>query len=67
MEKIICKKDGIEAKEIVLETYEYEEGISLKNVYAYECPKCKEFIFTEDQVADMERKTNIIKTRKNLA
>ena len=62
MGKIICKKDGIEAKKIVLENYEYEEGIPLKNVDAYKCPKCKEFIFTEDQVLDMERRTDLIKS-----
>ncbi len=55
MGKIICKKCNIEAKEVVLENYEYEEGIPLRNVNAYECPNCKEFIFTEDQVEEMEQ------------
>ena len=49
MGKIICKRCDIEAKEVVLDSYEYEEGISLKNVNAYECPNCGEFIFTEEQ------------------
>ncbi len=61
MGKIICKKCGKEAMEIVIETYEYEEGIPLRNVPAYECPQCGEFIFTEEQVDEMERKTDLIK------
>ncbi len=61
MGKIICKKCGIEAREAVLESYEYEEGILLRNVPTYECPKCGEFVFTETQVEDMERKTDLIK------
>jgi len=47
--QIICKKCGIEAKEIIIDRYEYEEGIPLSNVHAFECPNCKEFIFTEEQ------------------
>ncbi len=62
MGKLICKKCDIEAKEVVLDSYEYEEGIPLRNVNAHECPKCKEFIFTEDQVKDMERRTDMIKS-----
>jgi len=61
MRTIICTKDGVEATEIVLELYEYEEDISLHNVPAFECPVCGEFIFTEAQVDEMERKTDIIK------
>jgi len=61
MGKIICKNCGIEAQQIVTDKYEYEEGIPLRNVPAYECPKCKEFIFTEAQVEEMERKTDMIK------
>ncbi len=61
MGKIICKKCGVEAKEVVLEKYEYEEGIPLRNVPAYECPQCKEFIFTENQVEKLEQRTDVIK------
>jgi len=61
MGKIICKKCGVEAKEEILDIYEYEEGIPLRNVHAYECPKCKEFIFTDKQVEEMERRTDLIK------
>ena len=62
MGKIICKKCNVEAKGVVLDSYVYEEGIPLKNVNAYECPICKEFIFTEDQVEEMERRTDMIKS-----
>jgi len=62
MGKIVCKKCDVEAKEVVLDRYEYEEGIPLRNVNAYECPNCSEFIFTEDQVEEMERKTEMIKS-----
>ena len=62
MGKIICKKCDIEAKEVVLDSYEYEEGIPLKKINTYECPNCKEFIFTEEQVEEMERRTDIIKS-----
>ncbi len=61
MGKITCSKCGIEAKETVLDKYDYEEGIPLRNVPAFECPQCGEFIFTETQVEDMERKTDLIK------
>ncbi len=62
MGKIICKKCNIEAKEVVLDSYEYEEGIPLRNINTYECPNCKEFIFNEDQVEEMEKKTDMIKS-----
>jgi len=62
MGQIICKKCGIKAQEIVLERYEYEEGVPLCNVHAYECPNCKEFVFTEDQVEEMENRTDIRKS-----
>jgi len=57
----MCNKCGMDTREVVLESYEYEEGILLRNVPAYECPKCGEFIFTEKQVEDMEQKTDLIK------
>lgn len=62
MGKIICKKCNVDAKEVVLDYYEYEEGIPLRKVNAYECPMCKEFIFTEVQVEEMERRTDMIKS-----
>src|SRR5271157_1953659 len=45
----------------MLENYEYEDGIPLHNVPAYECPICGEYIFTEAQVDEMEGKTDMIK------
>lgn len=62
MGKIICMKCKVQAKEVILESYEYEEGIPLRNVSAYECLDCNEFIFTEDQVEKMEERTDMIKS-----
>ena len=61
METIVCSTDKVEAREVVLDNYEYEEGILLHDVPAYECPICGEFIFTEAQVNEMEQKTNMTK------
>ena len=60
MGTLICTKDGVEAKEIVLDSYEYEDGIPLHNIPAFECPVCGEFIFTEEQVDEMEKNGEII-------
>jgi len=62
MGQIICKKCGIEAQEKILDRYEYEEGIPLCNVHTYECPNCQEFIFTEAQVEEIEKRTEMIKS-----
>ena len=62
MGKMKCMKCNVEAKEVVLDKYEYEDGIPLRNVAAYECPSCNEYIFTEDQVDEMERRTDMIKS-----
>jgi YgiT-type zinc finger domain-containing protein len=59
--KMICTKCKEEAKRIVLDSYEYEKGIKLKDVEAYECPKCHEFIFTDKQIGEIERRTDAIK------
>ncbi len=61
MGKIICKKCNIEAKEVILDSYEYEEGIPLRNINAYECHNCKEFIFNEDQVEEMEKNLQLLR------
>ncbi len=61
MTKIMCKKDGVEAKAIVLPKYEYVAGVPLENVKAFECPKCKEFIFTPEQVEEMEASADKLK------
>jgi len=62
--KLICKKCKEEAKKTVLEKYEHEKGIVLENVEAYECPKCHEFIFTEKQMEEIEKRTEVIKVHK---
>ena len=33
----------------------------MRNAPAFECPKCKEFIFTLEQVEEMERRTEQLK------
>jgi len=62
LNQIICRKCGSKAKEIILDRYEYEEGILICNVHAFECSNCKEFIFTEEQVDEMEKRTDLIKS-----
>nr|MDO8084201.1 YgiT-type zinc finger protein [Candidatus Sigynarchaeum springense] len=57
----MCTKDKVDAEAIILDNYEYEEGIPLRNVPAFKCPVCGEFIFTEAQVDEMENKTDMIK------
>jgi hypothetical protein len=59
--KVVCKKDGAQAKLTTIGSYEYEPGIPLQNVPTFECPKCHEFIFTPEQVEDMEARTDKIK------
>ncbi|HIH19792.1 TPA: hypothetical protein HA244_00825 [Candidatus Micrarchaeota archaeon] len=54
-------KCNINANRVVYPTYEYEEGVPLKDVEAFECPNCGEFTFTEEQVDEMERRTDAIK------
>jgi YgiT-type zinc finger domain-containing protein len=62
--KMICTKCKEEAKRTILGSYEYEKGIKLKDVEAYECPKCHEFIFTEKQIGEIEKRTDAIKVHK---
>ncbi|MCS4540898.1 MAG: hypothetical protein HY929_01035 [Euryarchaeota archaeon] len=44
-----------------MDTYEYIEGFPLRNVKAFECPKCREFIFTPEQVEEIEKRTEQLK------
>ena len=44
-------------KEVTLASYEYDQGFALKNIPAFQCPRCKEIFFTEDQADMMERIT----------
>ncbi len=59
--KLLCKKCGLQAVKTALDAYEYVKGIPLRNVDAYECPRCHEFIFTPEQVEEMERRTEQVK------
>ena len=55
---IYCAKCDVKMRICILEEYEYEEELPLKDVQAYKCPICKEVIFTKDQAKEMERRTN---------
>lgn len=57
---IRCTKCKEPAKKVVLDDYEHEEGLVLHNVKAMECPKCKEFVFTEEQMEEVEKKTKAL-------
>lgn len=57
----ICSKCRLNAKKVVLDKYEYIEGIVLHNVEAYQCPKCKELFFYEKQVEAMDKASEEIK------
>lgn len=62
--KMICTKCKEEAKKVVLDSYEHEKGIELKDVGAYACPKCREFVFTQKQMEEIEKRTDAIKVHK---
>lgn len=57
----ICSKCRVNAKKIVLDKYEYIEGIPLHNVEGYQCPKCKELFFDEKQAEAMDKASEEIK------
>lgn len=60
---LYCGKCEAEMKEVILPTYEYEEGTPLRNVPAIQCPACSNITFTEQQADDMESRTNhLLKT-----
>ncbi len=56
-----CKKCNEKMKKAVLEEYTQEEGIPLKNVEAVVCPKCHDFLFTEEQMETIEKRTLALK------
>ena len=56
-----CKKCNEKMREAVLEEYEHEEGIPLKEVSAYVCPNCHDFLFSEEQLELIEKRTRAIK------
>jgi hypothetical protein len=49
---------------VQLPLYEHEKGIPLEKVAAYECPSCHEWAFTEQQVEDVERRTEVAKAHR---
>ncbi|MBI5227752.1 hypothetical protein HY988_04150 [Candidatus Micrarchaeota archaeon] len=57
----VCKKCNQEMKKAVLEEYEYEEGVLLKNVEAVVCPKSEDFLFTEEQLEVVEKRSAAMK------
>jgi len=61
MKKLYCVRCDVEAKKGLLPTYEHEPGIVLRDVEAYICPKCKDYIFTEKQMEKIEKRTESIK------
>jgi len=58
---IYCGKCDTQMKLTVLDSYEYEESIPLKNVKAYLCSKCGNFTFTEKQAHAMRDRTDKLK------
>ena len=60
-EGIFCAKCNVKMKLGVLPKYEYEEGYPLHNVKVYQCPKCNNVFFTEEQAHEMEARTTELK------
>lgn len=60
MSRLVCKKCGIEAEKTILPAYEHEEGIVLRDVEAFACPSCSEFVFDEKQILEVERRTRLV-------
>ncbi len=56
-----CKKD---MALVQLPVYEHEKGVPLEKVAAYECQSCHEWAFTEKQIEDVERRTDVAKARR---
>ena len=62
--KMMCKKCNIRIDKIVIKNYEYERGIPLNDVEAYGCKKCGEFVFTEEQIENIEKRTEVAKIHR---
>jgi|SRR3989344_5118980 len=60
-DKIFCAKCDIEMKLCIIPRYDYEEGHFLNNVQAYQCSKCKNVFFTEEQAHEMEMRNKELK------
>ena len=52
-----CVKCDQEMQEVLLPTYEYEEGQILHNVSAFRCNSCGKIFFTEQQAKEMKART----------
>lgn len=60
----VCTKCKEEVKRTIIDRYEHEKGIVLEKVEAFECPKCHEFVFTEKQIEEVERRAELIKVHR---
>ncbi len=58
-----CAHCNVEMKLGIVPEYEYLEGCPLKNVEAYQCSKCDNVFFTEEQAREMKTKTKEIMDR----
>lgn len=56
-----CATCNKEMNLVLLKNYEFEDGLPLAGVSAYQCAKCHEFFFTEQQAKTMEQRTNQLK------
>lgn len=54
-----CASCNKEMELVLLKNYEFEEGTPLKNVPVYQCAKCHEFFFIEEQAKSMERMSKL--------
>lgn len=64
MKKLVCTKCGEAVKKVLLPSYEHEKGIVLKDVEAFQCRKCGEFVFNEKQISEVEKRTELIKVHQ---
>jgi len=62
--KLVCKKCEEEARKVEIPKYEHEKGIVLEHVEAYECPNCHDFVFTEKQIEEVERRVESLKVHR---
>lgn len=52
-----CAQCNVEMKLRIIPKYEYLEGCPLSNVDGYQCPKCDNVFFTEEQAKQMKART----------
>lgn len=57
-----CVKCDEEMQEVLLPSYEYEEGLPLHNVGAFRCNTCGKIFFNEVQAKEMEVRTHDLHT-----